>query len=232
MPRPMASCDFHSSWPASPGRTNASAISASALGGSGSRSGGNARREIISPEDLLLVRGFLGVAALELLDPARRIDDLLLAGIERVRLRRHLELDHGVLLAVLPLHGLAALGVDGRSGEEGVVGAGVEEDHRPVFGVDAVFHGARIIKENPENRGFQSLPPCFQSLPSRFSSRYRFTRAIGSRSGSTSRVMTPVALTRRKTRSRSARESAAAAWVTARSKLSTRPESDRARVDR
>src|ERR1044071_8961275 len=93
MPRPMASCDFHSSWPASPGRTNASAISASALGGSGSRSGGNARRGIISPEDLFLVRGFLGVAALELLAPARRIDDLLLAGIERVRLRRHLELD-------------------------------------------------------------------------------------------------------------------------------------------
>src|SRR6185503_13716516 len=147
MPMPMASCDFHSSWPASPGRTNASAMSASAVGGSGSRSGGNGRREIISPEGLLLVRGFLGVAALELLDPARGVDDLLLAGVERVRLGRDLELHHGIFLAVLPLHGLAALGVDGRAGQEGVVRAGVEKDHRPVFGVDAAFHRARIIKE-------------------------------------------------------------------------------------
>ena len=43
MPMPMASCVFHSSWPARPGRTNASAMSASAVGGSGSRSGGKAR---------------------------------------------------------------------------------------------------------------------------------------------------------------------------------------------
>ena len=45
---PMASCDFHRSWPASPGRTNASAISASAVGGSGSRSGGKARLGIMT----------------------------------------------------------------------------------------------------------------------------------------------------------------------------------------
>src|SRR3954462_9502659 len=156
MPMPMASCDFHSSWPARPGRTNASAMSASAVGGSGSRSGGKARPGIIAPDGLLLVRGFLGVAALELLDPARGIDDLLLAGIERVRLGRHLELHHGIFIAVLPLHGLAALGVDGRAGKEGVVGAGVEKDHRPVFGVDALFHGARIIREKGRNR---SGPP-------------------------------------------------------------------------
>ena len=48
----------------------------------------------------------------------------------------------GIVLAVLPFHRLAALGVDGRTGEEGVVRAGVEKDHRPVFGVDALFHGA------------------------------------------------------------------------------------------
>ena len=81
--RPIASCDFHRSWPASPGRANASAITTSAAGGSGSRSGGKARRGIMNPpENLLglLFRRFLGVAALKLLDPARGVDDLLLAG--------------------------------------------------------------------------------------------------------------------------------------------------------
>ena len=101
---------------------------------------------------------FLGVAALELLDPAGGVDDLLLAGVERVRLGRHLDLHHRIFLAVRPLHGLAALGVDGRAGQKGVVRAGVEKDHRPVFGVDAWFHRARIIKEKSGQTPFPLLP--------------------------------------------------------------------------
>src|SRR5688572_25674834 len=138
MPRPMASCDFHRSWPVSPGSTNASATSASTAGENGWVGLGRVKRGSITPEDLFgLLLGFLRVAALEFLDAAGGIDDLLLAGVVRVRLGRHLELDHRVLLAVGPLHALAALGVDRRAGEDAVVHAGVEEDHRLVFGVDA-----------------------------------------------------------------------------------------------
>src|ERR687895_752001 len=123
MPRPMASCVFHRSCPARPGSANASAMSASVVG-----VGGRVRRGSIPPKDRVgpLLPGLLRGAALELLDAAGGVDDLLLAGIERVRLRRHLDLHHGIFLAVGPLHRLAALGVDGRAREEGVVRAGVE----------------------------------------------------------------------------------------------------------
>src|SRR5438105_13215327 len=129
MPMPMASCDFHRSCPASPGRANAIAMSASAAGGSGSRSCGS-RPGITDPRRLsgLLFRRLFGIAALELLDAASGIDDLLLAGVEGMRLGGHLDLDHRVFLAVFPLHGLAALGVDRRAGEDRVVRAGVEKD--------------------------------------------------------------------------------------------------------
>src|SRR5512134_4093902 len=124
MPRPMASCDFHRSCAASPGSTNASAMNASAAGENGWSSRMRAKRGSITPEGLFgLLVGFLGVAALELLDAAGRVDDLLLAGVVRVRFRGHLELHHRVLLAVGPFHGLAALGVDGGAGEDAVVHA-------------------------------------------------------------------------------------------------------------
>src|SRR6185436_14206468 len=78
---PIASCVFQGSWPASPGRTKTSAIAASAAG-----EGGSWRRGSMPPGLLAL----LGVAALELLDPAGGVDDLLLAGVVRVRFRRDL----------------------------------------------------------------------------------------------------------------------------------------------
>src|SRR5688572_21964798 len=134
MPRPSASCDFHRSCPM-PGRTKRTAMRASAAEGSGSARDGSRGG---MPRRLLRL---LGVAALELLDAARGVDDLLLAGVVRVGLGGDLDLDDRVLLAVGPLHQLAALGVDGRAGEEGVVRAGVEEDHRLVFGVRALLHG-------------------------------------------------------------------------------------------
>src|SRR5687767_4746266 len=118
---PIASCVFHGSWPARPGSTKASATAASAA-----VDGGSWRRGSMPPELL----GLLGVAALELLDPAGGVDDLLLTGVVRVRFGGHLDLHHRVFLAVLPLHRLAALGVDRRAREDAVVDAGVHEDHR------------------------------------------------------------------------------------------------------
>src|SRR5438874_2877479 len=135
--RPIRSCVFQGSCPARPGSTNASAIAASAAG-----EGGSCRRGSMPQRSGLL----LGVAALELLDAAGGVDDLLLAGVERVRFRRHLDLDHRVLLAVVPLHGLAALGVDRRAREEGMIRAGVEEDHRLVLWMDAWLHGSMPLK--------------------------------------------------------------------------------------
>src|SRR5881394_2222920 len=90
-PRPTASWVFQGSCPASPGRMNAAAISASAAG-----VGGNLSRGSIAPKLL----GFLGVAPLELLDPAGGVHDLGLAGVVRVRLGRDLDLHDRVVLAV------------------------------------------------------------------------------------------------------------------------------------
>src|SRR5688500_4307975 len=143
MPRPSASCDFHRSCPM-PGRTKRTAMRASAAEGSGSARDGSRGG---MPRRLLRL---LGVAALELLDAARGVDDLLLAGVVRVGLGGDLDLDDRVLLAVGPLHQLAALGVDGRAGEEGVVRAGVEEDHRLVFGVGARFHDGGAFREGAD----------------------------------------------------------------------------------
>src|SRR5688500_358459 len=188
----IASCVFHGSWPVRPASTNASASAASAAA-----EGGSWRRGSMPPGLL----GLLGVAALELLDAARGIDDLLLAGVVRMRFRRDLDLDDRILLAVLPLHGFAALGVDRRARQDALVDAGVEEDHGPVLGVGTWFHRClpcekgRIIKGNS---------PLY-SRPARLSSRYLLTSDMASRSGSTSRQVTPAAAMRRNTRSRCAR---------------------------
>src|SRR5690606_30900464 len=45
----------------------------------------------------------LRVATLELVDAAAGVDDLVLAGVERMRRRGHFDLDQRVLVAVLPL---------------------------------------------------------------------------------------------------------------------------------
>src|SRR5256884_2630161 len=133
-PRPIASCVFHRSWLARPGRMNAAASAASTAGDGGSVSRGSMDPRRPPGSSFLFATWLLGVAAPELLDAACGIDELLLAGVVRVGLGGHLDLDHRVFLAVGPLHGLAALGVDRRAGEKGMIRAGVEEDHRLVFG--------------------------------------------------------------------------------------------------
>src|SRR4051812_33986346 len=106
-PMPTASCVFHGSCPR-PGRTNASPIPQSAAGASGSFRSGSMPPKTRSGVSFRSGR-LLGVAALELLDASGGIHDLGLAGVVRVRLGRHLDLDHRVFLAVRPLHHLAAL---------------------------------------------------------------------------------------------------------------------------
>src|SRR3954452_17154010 len=144
MPRPIASCVFHRSWLASPGTMNSAARRASAA-----LFGGSVIRGSIGPRRLL---GFLGVAALELLDAAGGIDDLLLAGVVRMGLGGDLNLDDRIFAAVFPFHRLATLGVDRRAPQKAVIGAGVQKDHRPVVGMYAWFHErpcftkARIIQ--------------------------------------------------------------------------------------
>src|SRR4029078_3033664 len=125
---PIASKLFHGSWIARPGSANASATSTSTVRGGGSSRRGITRAFYLQKEKAAeaafrLVPGgkplgrvrcrcFLAVAAAEFLDPARGVDDLLLAGIEGVRLGRDLDLDHRVFLAVGPLHRLASLGIN------------------------------------------------------------------------------------------------------------------------
>src|SRR5207249_11245217 len=100
MPMPSASSDFQGSCPARPGSTNASARPAIHAGAGGRvRRGGMPRR----------LSGFLlGVAALELLDAASSVDELVLAGVGGVRFRGHLDLHQLLFLAVLQLPRLAA----------------------------------------------------------------------------------------------------------------------------
>src|SRR6185503_3862374 len=85
-------------------------------------------------------RGLLTVPPAEFLDAAGGVDELLLAGVERVRFGRHFDLDHRVFLAVGPLHHLAALGIDRRAREDRMVGCSIEKDHCRVAGMDSWFH--------------------------------------------------------------------------------------------
>src|SRR6185437_2609636 len=67
-----------------------------------------------------------GVALLELVDAAARGHHLLLAGVERVRGRRDIDLAHGVFVAIFPLDGFVAR--HRRTREEREVGRGVLEN--------------------------------------------------------------------------------------------------------
>src|SRR3954468_18840576 len=76
----------------------------------------------------------------ELLDPAaERIDALLGAGVERVRLARRLELVERQLAAVVHLDRLARLRA--RAGDELEAVGEIDEADFAIRGVDAFFHG-------------------------------------------------------------------------------------------
>src|SRR5699024_5941116 len=95
---------------------------------SGSRSGwGAARRDDLAR-----------VAAAEALHAAGGVDHAPAPGPQRVGVRGDLDVDHRVLAAVLPGHGV--LGGAGGVGEESGAGAAVAEDHGPVGGMDVLLH--------------------------------------------------------------------------------------------
>src|ERR1700712_2765231 len=79
----------------------------------------------------------------ELLDAASGVDDLVLAGEERVRFSRHLDLDQWVLLAFE--FGRFA-GVDGRTGDEFEIAGQVVEDDFAVIRMDIGFHGFALVE--------------------------------------------------------------------------------------
>src|SRR5690606_29739231 len=76
----------------------------------------------------------------ELLDPAGLDDALLGARIERMRIRRDVELEQRIFLAVVHLDRLARIG--GRPGDELEAARHVLEDDVAILGVDTFFHGS------------------------------------------------------------------------------------------
>src|SRR5690554_4770156 len=80
-------------------------------------------------------------ALVELLDATGRVHDALLARVERVRSRRDLDIDDGVLDAV-ELHRLVAR--DGRAREEGLARAEVAEYDGLVVGVNVSLHAKSL----------------------------------------------------------------------------------------
>src|SRR3954447_25712068 len=80
----------------------------------------------------------------ELLDPAaERIDALLGAGVERMRLARGLELVERELAVVVHLDGLARLRA--RAGDELEAVREIDEADFAICGVDAFFHGTPLL---------------------------------------------------------------------------------------
>src|SRR5471030_2478298 len=73
----------------------------------------------------------------EFLNAASGVDDLVLAGVERVRFSRHLDLDQRVFFTVV-LDLFA--GLDGRTGNEFEVARQVVEHNFAVFWMDFWFH--------------------------------------------------------------------------------------------
>src|SRR5699024_12421735 len=79
------------------------------------------------------------VALAELLDLAGGVENVLLAGVERVCGAGHVQLDQRVLVAVFPGDGVT--GFDRGTAEEGEVAADVLENNRAVGGMNVLFHG-------------------------------------------------------------------------------------------
>lgn len=85
----------------------------------------------------------LAVALLELVDAAAGVHDLVLAGVEGVRLARDFDLDQRVL-GTFELDGF--LGPDGGAGLENQVAGQILEDHFAIVGVNVGFHGGACLQ--------------------------------------------------------------------------------------
>ena len=85
-----------------------------------------------------LATGLWMALTLLLVGMAGRVQNLLLAGVERVRLGRNFDLDQRIFLAIGPFDGF--FGADGRAGQEAEVGADVLKYNVAIFWVYAIFH--------------------------------------------------------------------------------------------
>src|SRR5260221_7044053 len=167
-PKTTASSYFQGSWPTNPGTSHAKHTTRKRAAFSGVREPSYAMRprrgssmalmaglrQKRQPEAAFLrerAKRLLGglrralarVALLELVDAPGGVHDLLLAGVEGMRLGRDLDLVDRILLAVLPLDGL--VGRDRGTGHEAEIATGVEEHDFAVIGVEPVVHELRLV---------------------------------------------------------------------------------------
>src|SRR5690606_21158057 len=75
----------------------------------------------------------------ELVDAATGIGNLLLAGVERMRVARNIHLDQGIFLTIRPLHGFLA--GNRRTGQKREIAGQILENDRLVVGVGIGLHG-------------------------------------------------------------------------------------------
>jgi len=87
----------------------------------------------------------LAVALLETVDAPARIHDLVLTGVERMRLARNFDLDQRIFLAIFPLDGFA--GLDGRSGLERKIAGQVLKNDFAVIWMNFCLHGVEPALE-------------------------------------------------------------------------------------
>ena len=95
------------------------------------------------------------VALTELVDLLGGLQDVLLAGVERVRLARDFELQQRAFLAVFPLDGVASR--YRRPGQDGEIGGNVLENDVSVFGMNVLFHGTAMVGKSIKGANFHLL---------------------------------------------------------------------------
>ena len=104
-----------------------------------------------------LVSGRLGlgsVAPLEFFDTTGCIDNFLFARVERMRLRRGLDLDQRVVFAIRPFKSLATLGFDAGARQERKIATRIQKDDICVFGVASGFHSESFLcRGEPKDLG-------------------------------------------------------------------------------
>src|SRR5699024_7972283 len=83
---------------------------------------------------------FHAVALAEFLDLAGGVQNVLLAGVERVGRAADFQLDQRVFVTVFPFDGL--IGLDGGARQKSEVATHVLENDRAIFGVNVLFHAA------------------------------------------------------------------------------------------
>ena len=84
----------------------------------------------------------LAVTLAELVDLARGLQNMLLAGVERVRRAGNLKFDQRIFLAIFPLD--LFLGVERGAGQDSEIGRGILENHGPRLRVYALFHNSKL----------------------------------------------------------------------------------------